>query len=452
MASSASIAQEFYKVREYWAEIDPDKKWRLAVWVAQFQDVEIIDKFMETERLSIGVFDDIFFRFDIEYRGDDKVFEKALYEEWVSWFTEKPDPKRDILQALKNDGLLLRDYFPDTSLKPSIENLWKEMLRFKACIDGLEDFRFCVYMAPSRPDGDKLTDWFSQVLDKGVPEGIRLTTVDFAEKRKVKLKASSEVKIIEPELNMLEAIGNDMDKGIVSDNPVSPENRFTLQIKKVMDCTLQKSTPALDKEVKSMLSLAEELNTVSTSITALMIAGQAYFSVNNWEKCEHYADKAIADSEKAMEAGEPSGYHIWKAAVMQKAAVLANKKKRREAIGLYEKLAEKASKNADAYYVMEAYRMAGHFYYEYGELTVALETLLLSLYGGSYLEKEVRRQSTFLFSASLAYYLADKVWDEGRIKMLHEVLEEWLGSDWKELIEDEDMKKVKDRRKSSLFS
>ncbi|MCH5599236.1 hypothetical protein [Niabella ginsengisoli] len=61
MSSTTSVAQEFYKIREEWARVDKLKTWNLAVWIATYQDIDIIDKFIETERLPIGIFDDIFF-------------------------------------------------------------------------------------------------------------------------------------------------------------------------------------------------------------------------------------------------------------------------------------------------------------------------------------------------------------------------------------------------------
>jgi tetratricopeptide (TPR) repeat protein len=451
MAASTSIAQEYYKVQEYWENIDADKEWRLAIWTVRYQDVDIVDKFMEIERSVLGKFDDIFFRFESSFRGDMIQFEKDLYEEWVSWFSESPDSSLDILQALKNDGELLFEYQPDMNLEPTSVNLWKEMLRFKSSVKSLDSACFCVYIPPAQPEGEKLTEWFSLILED-VPAGIRLITVDFAEKRKVKLKPSAEVRIIEPQLDMPAAVNSDMDRGILASDAVSIENQYALQIKKVMECTQKKNVSLLDEEIKKLFSFSGQINTVSASISSLFIAAQACFMINAKEKCETYSDRAITESAKAMEAGEPDGYSIWKAAILLKAALLASDKKRRKAIELYEKLAEEASERKDIFHIMEAYRMAGHFYYELGELNASLETLLLSLYAGSFLEKDIRRQSTFLFSAALALYLSKRIRPWQDTETLEQSLEEWLGDDWRELVETKEIEKVKERRKSSVFS
>lgn len=72
MGASASVIQEYYKAVDYWAEIEVRKDWKLAIWVVEATDVDLIDRFFEIERSPVGQFDDIFFRFDSIYEGDDE--------------------------------------------------------------------------------------------------------------------------------------------------------------------------------------------------------------------------------------------------------------------------------------------------------------------------------------------------------------------------------------------
>lgn len=83
-----------------------------------------------------------------------------------------------MLKALRHDGLLKTEYRPDTSAEPTAANLWKEMLRFKECISRLENAFFCIYFPPEQSGEFPRTEWFGQVLKEGVPQGIRLTTID----------------------------------------------------------------------------------------------------------------------------------------------------------------------------------------------------------------------------------------------------------------------------------
>ena len=87
MGASASVIQEYYKAVDYWAEIEPRKGWKLAIWVVAATDLDLIDRFFEIERSPVGQFDDIFFRFDSIYEGDDEKFTEQLWKEYVSWLS-----------------------------------------------------------------------------------------------------------------------------------------------------------------------------------------------------------------------------------------------------------------------------------------------------------------------------------------------------------------------------
>lgn len=60
MGASASVIQEYYKAVDYWADIEVRKDWKLAIWVVEATDVDLIDRFFEIERSPVGQFDDIF--------------------------------------------------------------------------------------------------------------------------------------------------------------------------------------------------------------------------------------------------------------------------------------------------------------------------------------------------------------------------------------------------------
>ena len=117
-----------------------------------------------------------------------------------------------------------------------------------------------------------------------------------------------------------------------------------------------------------------------------------------------------------------------------KAAILTAGKKREEAVALYEGMARKAITQKDPYYVMEGYRMCGFLRYEDGKMEQAFEYFLLALSGGSYLSGEIRRSSPLDVSI-----LEGQLW-------------EWLGDDWKELVDNPDMQLAKTRRKGGIFN
>ena len=454
MAASASILQEFYKLRDEWEKIDSIKTWRMAIWVAEFQDIDLIDKFIETERLPTGVFDDIFFRFDSIYDGEDQAFEAALWAEYEEWFVPPQVEKYDMYTALKNDGLLLKEYTPDTTLPKTIKHLFSELIRFKACIAGLEHTNFSIYFPPTLPTGPELGSWFSGVLRAGVPKGLRLVTIDYASKRKIKVSGKvplMDVVELSPKLETLAAIKNEMDKAGSTYDTVSIDAQFRKQVRVVMDNTLKKSLSITDKDVTTLLSLSQQSNALSGEISGLLIAGQAYFSIGENEKSEFHVDQGLKKAEQAMAKDDPAGYPTWKGCIMLKGALLMGKKKYEQAIEVYTKMAKTAATHGDAYYAMEGYRLSGHLLYESKELNLAFETLLLSLVAGSYLDKDIRRQSTFLHAAYLALHVGRKERSPQDIKTLEQELSVWLGDDWPILLEDDGVVNAKVKQKTSFF-
>lgn len=452
MGASASVIQEYYKAVDYWADIAGKKDWKLAIWIVGRNDVDLVDKFLEIERSPVGQFDDIFFRFDTPYRGDDDEYAAQLWQEYAGWFEEQAEEKDDMLKALRHDGLLKTEYRPDTSAEPTAANLWKEMLRFKECISRLENAFFCIYFPPEQSGEFPRTEWFGQVLKEGVPQGIRLTTIDLKKNRSVALDESPEVVHIRPRLDMAAALHNRMARADAGNDLIAPENRFKQQVTAVMDCTQKQNLKLLEKEIRKLLDIAGELKDANIRISALFIASEACYAIREYKSSMRYSDKTIRKAEKAMKDGEAAGYSYWKMAVSMKAAILTAEKKREEAVALYEEIAGKAVERKDPYYVMEGYRMCGFLRYEEGKLEQAFEYFLLALAGGSYLSEDIRRGSTFTYAAHLALHTGRQVRAPIDIEVLEHQLHEWLGEDWKELVENPSMRQAKARRKGGIFN
>lgn len=451
MGASSSIIQEYYKAVDYWAEIAGRDDWKLALWFVKPAEVDLVNDFLEVERSPVGQFEDIFFRFDAPYRGDEDAYTEELWQEYVSWFTEKPEEKYDILKALKQDGMMECGYFPDSSAEHTTSSLWKEMLRFKSCLRGLDDACFCLYFPPVRPGEPARTEWFRHILREGVPDGIRLVSI-YYETEKKKPDETAQVIVIRPKFDMEEALRNEINRLDNSNDLIAPENRFKHQVTVVMDCTLKRDKKQMDREVRKLLDIAGDLEDTSVRISSLFIASEAYYSILEYESSMKYSDKTIGESEKAMSGGDTSGYNYWRMAQYMKAAILTTGKKREEAIAVYESVARTALEQKDPFYVMESYRMCGFLRYEEGKSEKAFEYFLLSLSAGSYLPPEIRERSTFTYSANLALHLGRKVRAPIDVEILEQQLREWLGDSWRALVENADMQQAKARRRGSPFS
>ena len=450
MSSSSSIIQEYYKVQDYWKEVSQKTEYKLFIWRLEYQDVEIVNTFLAIERSPAGSFEDIFFQLNTRYTGDDTEFEKGLWNEFRDWFSID-DPRIDLFGAMRKDGILNEDYQPDFSVEPTAGNLWKELLRLKNAMQGYEEKYFCLYIPPVLPDSPKLTDWFLTVLDGGIPDGIRLVTIDYREKSLLKIRNSKKAIIIEPNLDMQNAINNDINRQFDAKNTVSPEDRFRKQIKHILDLSAKKEKASLKKEAAILISLSEDINKTPAILSALLVASQAYFFVQEDDKAEEYIDKAINKADEELDADSQEIYALWKSIILFKGSIVLKKRKHRSALVIYERLTDEATKRKDVYYIMEGHRLCGHLYYELGETNKAFEMCLLSLYAGSFLELSMRRQSTYLQSAYLAVFLGEKSQGPNEMQILYEQLKEWIGDDWQSLIKTREMKHSTVRSKAPLI-
>ncbi|MCH5599235.1 hypothetical protein [Niabella ginsengisoli] len=189
----------------------------------------------------------------------------------------------------------------------------------------------------------------NQKIKKGIPAHIRLVTIDHAASRKIFINNTDKVVELKPDLNMLAAINNEMDKGGGNSDAVSPEARLTKQIRTVMDTIVKKDPKLTTREVGKMLSIAKETGNSSTIVSTLLVASQAHYNIKDHEPSERHADEAIAKAEAEMEKGDASGYHSWKACMMLKGALLAAKRKWEAAIKAYEAMAAMALKFGDIF-------------------------------------------------------------------------------------------------------
>ncbi|MCJ7932611.1 MAG: hypothetical protein MUW56_02985 [Chryseobacterium sp.] len=435
---TSSIAQEYYKLKDLWSAAEKKESWKLAVWVAQYQDVEMIDKFMQIEQSPIGESNDIFFRFETEYKGDREQFEKQLWNEFLGWFMPHPQKDKDLHRALWENNIIQEPFVPNDQLLPNASNLFGELERLKMSItDQSAHFYFCLYFPLAAHAKQDIAHWFQQVTEN-VPDQLRLVTMDLAEERRIKLQGKRNgddvYHYLYPKLKMAEAIKNEMYKASDGYNTVDADARFRKQVIVVMDSTTQKVQNRTEVEVKRLIGITKEINTVSSRIAGLLVASQAFFAIQNTKKSEEYTDKALEESAAAMQYDDATGYPVWKSCMLLKAALLYGNKNRDSALLIYQELSEKASQRQDVYYVMEANRLSAHIYYEKNDLQTAFENILFSLAAGAYLDISVRRQSTFLHAAFMALYLGRQFKTEEEVKEIKLQLAEWLGDDWEILL------------------
>ena len=431
--SNASIAQELAKIRNKWESINT-YKWDMAIWVCDYHDIEILDKFMDIEASPIGVFEDIFFRFQSVYSDD--FFEQHLWAEFLSWFNTSEDKKYDLIHAYKKDGYLPESYDVNRALPPTFKSVVGELKRLKDLLPFKEE-NFILYFAPGM-HGEGFDAWLSNQLSGALPKDFRLAAIDVDVKRKLsKLQKHKSARVVElrANLDMANAMRNEMDKDSDSVKPHSPSTKFQKQVRKVMDATIDDDIN-IKKEAKVLIELGYQLKKLTTKATAHLICAIAFFNIKNKDSAFENANKAIELAEPEIEKSDEA-YPIWRSALMIKASLyLVDKKTRPEAISCYEKLVAETAKHGDVFYTMEGYRMLALVNFQSKNMEAAWEHVIFSLQAGTNLPLEIKRASTYLFSASLAKQICDSSYKyKSMDTMLNKQFETEIGTDWDTLLQ-----------------
>lgn len=432
--SNASIAHELAKVRNKWESITTFK-WDMAIWVCDYHDLEILDKFMDIEASPIGVFKDIFFRFQSVFTKDD-VFEEQLWTEFLSWFNTTDDKQYDLIHAYKKDGFLSEDYEVNRTLPATFKSVVTELKRLKDLLPFKEE-NFILYFAPGMHEAGFET-WLSKQLSEVLPNDFRLAAIDIDVKRKLsKLKKHKTARVVEikPNLDMANAMRNEMNKDSDSVKPHAPSTKFQKQVRKVMDATVDDGLD-VEKEANLLLKYGYQLKKLTTKATAHLICAIAFFNIKDKDPAFENADKAIDMAEPEIKQSDEA-YPIWRSALMIKASLyLVDKKTRPEAIKCYEKLVAETANQGDVFYTMEGYRMLALVNYQSKNLEAAWEHVIFSLQAGTNLPLDVKRASTYLFTASLAKQICNDASKYRKLEpMLVQQFEKEIGADWDNLLQ-----------------
>ncbi|WP_299434347.1 hypothetical protein [uncultured Maribacter sp.] len=428
----ATIAQEFYKIRNTWKTID-GKKWDMAIWACDYHDIDILDKFMETETSPIGMFNDIFFRITTLYISE-KTFEEELWKEFTNWFIPPKEERYDMLGALKKDGYLDKNYTVDLSLPPTFASVLKELLRLKEQLP-LKEEAFILYFPPG-VHSDGFEKWFLEKMDQGIPKGIRFATIDPIGGRKfgnlVKHKKAI-VKELSVTLNMAAAMKNAMDADSNESRPHSPNAKFQKQVRRIMEATVDKKM-SVSNESEELLKLGYQLNILNTKATSHLVSAIAFYSVKEDNLAIEHIEKTLEMTEDDSVAED--AYPMWRSAMLLKAALVIAKEDTNTALKCYRAVATKAVNKGDIFHIMEAYRMQAFYHFKEGKQKDAWEACVYSLQAGTNLPIEIRRESTYLFTAALALKVVqDSRMDSTIVQKLTERYEKSIGEDWDTLLQ-----------------
>mgnify|MGYP006987231326 FL=1 len=138
-----------------------------------------------------------------------------------------------------------------------------------------------------------------------------MTTIDLKKNRSIRLGESREVVCIHPQFDMAAALHNRMARSDSGNDLIAPENRFKQQVTVVMDSTQKQDWKLLDREIRKLLDIAQEIKDTNIRISALLIASEACYAIREYKHSMKYSDETVREAEKAMQGGETAGYSYW---------------------------------------------------------------------------------------------------------------------------------------------
>jgi len=433
---NVSIAHQYYKTTQMWEEALAQKHWQLAIWVTDYEDIEMITSYFEIERTVLGQTDEIYFKFNSVYTTLEE-FQNNLWNEFKAWFTEEPEERYDMHKALIKDGYLKEAFIPNIKLPKTLRSLLSEIERFRVSLQSISP-SFIIEMGIGMAYED-LREWYYALLREEIPKKIRFIAIDVKTKRKIhSFRKKDQKRILElfPKLHMASAIKNDMKKGVEGEKPHHPASQFQQTVLKLMDAlpNQTKMKPLIDK----LLVEAKKIKLVSTTTTAYLIIAHCYNTIKDPKAGLAYINKGLDVASTLKTSKRPEEwYPLWRACSLFKAAFLLGLKKEEDAFMLYEAIAEEASRQKDHFYIMESYRVCATIKMKKRKYNIAFEYAGLALYGGSFLSIDIRRQSTYLYVANVAYNCVDYLNNdtEKKKEILETHLATWIGEDWETLID-----------------
>lgn len=211
------------------------------------------------------------------------------------------------------------------------------------------------------------------------------------------------------------AIKNDMKKGAEGQNPNEPSSQFQQTVLELME--VLPSEAKMKPLIQKLLEEATKMKLPSITATAYLIIAHCYNTIKKPKIGLDYIDKGIEATDAVKTSKRPEEwYPLWRACSLFKASFLMGLKKEEASFVLYEAVAEEASRQKDHFYIMEAYRMCATLKMKKEKYNIAFEYAGLALYGGSFLSVDIRRQSTYIYVANVAYNCVDYLYEDSKKK------------------------------------
>ncbi len=426
MARENPIAQRLATLRDQWAEFVQDPDARILVWLAQPDEVSLINTFLAKESEEDGgEIPDLFFHLDVPFT-DGPDYSRALRGS----ITEQYQGVRQQLQA---DGFRVDWIAPaPRDVDDSLGALLDACASFCAYYDGIFE-RLALVLMPggktcARPDFQR---WLREVARRCVDPRVRFLLLDSRMQptlHRLAAELPKQVRRVAANLNMPAALEELSQQAGHLDEPGGQFRHLFVQ----MGNAIGRGDSSTARELGDQaLGIARQHSWPALQVAVRFALGSAAMSsAQHAEAFEQFA-MAAEDAQAAESQGEPAAAALRLKAHLASASVRVAARDFPHAALIYESTAPLAEAVRDARSHLDCWRMAAYCHEAARAPHRAWDCAMKGLAVGQQMDQDTRRSSTLAYLGDAMLRLCSS---SERLLNPREVegrFSDLLGSEWR---------------------
>ncbi len=413
-----AITQRIDKMTSQWKEFSAVKEARIARWLAEDGEVQMVETFYNLQTTEAGKTPDFFLKLESAFIDKESYTKKLLNELVQQYETSQKD--------FEEAGILWR---PSYKKMPGTFPFFHNLENFAKSIKALQN-HLVIYLSPQENDNFKeWTNWLNEALHWGIPEQVRLMIMDTEKFPLFKTLAENnpvELITLKPQLNMDAALRQLAAKG----NPKDPGVQFRKAYVALTQAATKGNLKELNQLSKQALTIAKANKWVQMQVVVHLTVGGTLLGKKEFKRALQTYKQAKTVAEKAYLKGETAGGKMMLNAMFGQGSTHIAAKEYREAALVYEQSVPVTEKIKDPFFTLESWRMAGYCYEASKQYEKAWECNQKALDVGLKLDKELRPNSTLPFVGQALLRLTRPLKLENAQLVIWQRMIELVGPEW----------------------
>ncbi|HAA69910.1 MAG TPA: hypothetical protein DCE55_12285 [Planctomycetaceae bacterium] len=419
MPAPNAIEKRIDQIETLWTEFTEQPEARLLRWLADADNVQMIDVFLDKENEEVGSVPDMFLIFRNPFENPEN-YAAELRAELQRQY-------QDVQAGLAEAGIQDDWQAPATASPPSA-NLLATYASFHQHHSEWMELLVLVLAPETVSDRTAWQTWLTQLLEQTVDPGLRFMVVDDPHQPALATLASQQdrqVVTIELDVN-LPAAYNELVRAIPG---TGPGFTFRQLFVSLTNAAADGNVAAAERLAARAAEIARQQQWPTLIAAVNMTLGATYFAQGDAAKtleCYRGAGQAVAAAETQDEATR-------KVAVQTKfseGSILFGESHYAAAAEVFAQGSQLATEAEDDFQVMEGWRMAAFCHEQDGQLAASWEASQRALAAAAQLDAELRRETTLPYlGAGLLRLTETEQYQEHR-EELQAKLNELMDIDW----------------------